>query len=160
MRSTKAETEARIEQVYKLLLGGATYPDIRDFANASEQAWNVGRSQIKRYMTAAHARMKERYQARADHAFHQHMLRREQLYAHCMGAGDFSTALRVLQDEAKLEALYPPEKRELTGKDGGPIQTQTVMLTDDQRAAAVANILAAVGTPGPGPDPDGPGTAP
>jgi hypothetical protein len=38
-----------------------------------------------------------------------------------MGAGDFSTALRVLDSEAKLEGLFPSEKKELTGKGGAPI---------------------------------------
>ena len=38
-----------------------------------------------------------------------------------MGAGDFRTALAVLQDEAKLEALYPATKTELTGQGGAPL---------------------------------------
>jgi hypothetical protein len=122
MRSTKVETELRIEQVYKLLLGGATFPDIREFARAPEQAWTVTDAQLRRYMTVAHRRMRARFEARADYSFSQQMLRREQLYAHAMGAGDFRTALAVLQDQAKLEGLYPPTKTELTGRDGGPLQ--------------------------------------
>jgi hypothetical protein len=117
-RSTKVETEQRVEQVYKMLLGGATFPDIREFACAPEQNWGVTDTQIRRYMTAAHQRIKERYEARADHSFSKHMLRREQLYAHAMGAGDFRTALAVLQDEAKLEGLYPPTKIAPTTPDG------------------------------------------
>lgn len=120
-RSTKAETEHRVEQVYKLLLGGATFPDLREFAHAPEQNWDVSDGQIRRYMTAAHRLIRERYEARADHSFAQHMLRREALFAHAMGAGDFNCALRILQDEAKLEDLYPAEKRELAGKGGTPI---------------------------------------
>ncbi len=109
MRSTKAETERRVEQVYKLLLGGATFPDIREFARDPEQNWNVTDAQIRRYMTVAYQLMRKRFEARADYSFSRHMLRREQLYAHAMGAGDFRTALVVLQDEAKLEGLYPSE---------------------------------------------------
>jgi hypothetical protein len=75
-------------------------------------------AQVRRYMTEAHRRIKERYQARADYSFSKHMLRREQLYAHAMGAGDFRTALSVLQDEAKLEGLYPPTKVAPTNPEG------------------------------------------
>jgi hypothetical protein len=35
-------------------------------------------------------------------------------------------ALHVLQDKAKLEGLYPAEKREVAGKDGGPLQLHIV----------------------------------
>jgi hypothetical protein len=117
-RSTKAETEQRIEQVYKLLLGGAAFPDIREFACASEQNWAVTDTQVRRYMTEAHRRIKERYEARADYSFSKHMLRREQLYAHAVGAGDFGTALRILDSEAKLEGLFPPTKVAPTNPEG------------------------------------------
>jgi hypothetical protein len=65
-RSTKVETEQRIEQVYKMLLGGASFPDISAFARAAEQNWNVSDAQIRRYMTAAHQLIRERFEARAD----------------------------------------------------------------------------------------------
>jgi hypothetical protein len=147
-RSTKAETEQRVEQVYKMLLGGATFPDIREFARAPEQNWNVTDSQIRRYMTAAHQLIRQRFEAKADYSFNLHMLRREQLFAHCMGAGDFGTALRVLQDAAKLEGLYPPTKIAPTTPEG---DAPYAALTDDERAAAIAALYARVGQADRGP---------
>jgi hypothetical protein len=36
--------------------------------------------------------------------------------------GDERTALAVLRDLAEMQGLYPPQKRELTGKGGGPLR--------------------------------------
>jgi hypothetical protein len=109
MRSTKADTEKRIEQVYKLLLAGACWPDLLQFASAPKQNWKVSERQLRNYITAANSRIRARYEARADYYFARHMLRRNQLYGLALGAGDFRTALRVLQDEARLEGLYPTQ---------------------------------------------------
>src|SRR5215510_1924191 len=136
MKSTKAEVRKRVEEVFKLRLGGAEFADIREYARAPEQAWNVSDSQLWRYIAAADKLVKERFDARADHLLHRHLLQRRTLYAHAMGAGDFRTALAILQDEAKLEGLYPPTKTELTGKDGGPLQYEHA-LTDTERAAGI-----------------------
>jgi hypothetical protein len=91
----------------KLRLGGAEFPDIREYAAAPEQQWNVSDSQLWRYIQAADALCKEYFNAKADHLLNRHLLQRRQLFAHALAAGDFATALRVLQDEGKLEQLYP-----------------------------------------------------
>jgi hypothetical protein len=153
-RSSKVETERRVEQVYKMLLGGATFPDIREFGCAPEQQWDVSDTQIRRYMTAAHQLIRERFEAKADYSFNRHMLRREQLFAHAMGAGDFGTALRVLQDEAKLEGLYPPTKIAPTNPEGDK-PYDSVTLTEAERLAALQNLRAQVGAPDGGASADG-----
>src|SRR5215468_5548771 len=118
MKSTKAEVLKRVEEVFKLRLGGAEFADIREYAAAPEQAWGVSDTQLWRYVRAADALVKVRFDARAEHLLNRHLLQRRTLYAHAMGAGDFRTALAVLQDEAKLEGLYPAAKAELTTPDG------------------------------------------
>src|SRR5262249_56458106 len=104
-----------------LRLGGAEFADIVQYASAPEQNWNVSRRQLWNYIAAADQLVKERFDARAEHLLARHLLQRRQLFAHCMGAGDFNAALRVLDSEAKLEGLFPSEKHEHTGKDGAPI---------------------------------------
>jgi hypothetical protein len=106
MKSTRAETARRVEEVFRLRLGGAEFSDIRQFASAWEQNWGVCDRQIWRYIAAADKLVKERFDARAEHLLARHLLQR-QLYAHAVGAGDFSTALRCLDSEAKLEGLFP-----------------------------------------------------
>ena len=78
-KSTQTEVWARVTEVYKLRLGGAEFVDIRDFANAPEQAWNVSDSQIRRYIKAADQRCKKYFDARADHLLSRHLLQRRQL---------------------------------------------------------------------------------
>ena len=110
MKSSKVEVAKRVEEVFRLRLGGAEYADIVQYASAPEQGWDVSERQLWNYIAAADALVKERFDARAEHLLARHLLQRRQLYAHAMGAGDFRTALAVLSDEAKLEGLYPPTK--------------------------------------------------
>jgi hypothetical protein len=70
-----------------------------------------------------------------------------------VAVSDYRTALAVLKDEAELLKLYPPKRVETSGPDGGPLVV--VEMTDDERASAVAAILARVGAGQPGPTPDG-----
>jgi hypothetical protein len=121
MKSTKAEVFKRVEEVFKLRLGGAEFADIREYATAPERSWNVSDSQLWRYIAAADRLVQERFDARAGHLLARHLLQRRTLYAHALGAGDFRTALAVLQDEAKLEGLYPATRTELTGGGGTPL---------------------------------------
>jgi hypothetical protein len=65
-----------------------------------------------------------------------------------------------IEQRCRLLGLNAPTETRLTGQGGGPLQTQTTVLTDDQRAAAVANLLARLGAPGPGPDSAGQAPAP
>jgi hypothetical protein len=135
MKSTKAEMQRRVNEVLKLRLGGAEFPDIREYARAPEQAWEVSEGQLWRYIRAADTLCKEYFDARAEHLLNRHALQRRQLYAHAMAAGDFRTALAVLQDEAKLEGLYPATRTELTGKDGGSVVLHIVEEVVGQPAA-------------------------
>ena len=104
-------------------------------------------ARLWRYIAAADKLVKERFDAKAEHLLARHLLQRRQLYAHAMGSGDFGTALRVLQDEAKLEGLYPPQKIAPTNPTGDqPYEPST--LSDLERAAALRNLYARLGTPG------------
>jgi hypothetical protein len=143
MRSSKAVVLQRVEAVFKMRLGGAELHDLREFADAPEQQWNVSDTQLRRYISAADKLMKERIDAKADHLLSRHLLQRRALYAHALGAGDFATALRVLQDEAKLEGLYPPTKIAPTNPEGD--QPYVAQLSDADRLAAFERLHARLG---------------
>jgi hypothetical protein len=121
MKSSKPEVLKRVEAVFKLRLGGAELHDIREYAGAPEQQWNVSDTQLRRYISAADRLVKERFDARADHLLARHLLQRRTLFAQAVAAGDFRTALAVLDSEAKLEGLFPAKGLELTGKSGAPL---------------------------------------
>jgi hypothetical protein len=141
MKSSKAEVLKRVEEVFKLRLGGAEFADIMQ--HAAEQGWGVKDRQVWNYVAAADKLMTERFDAKADHLLNRHLLQRRQLFAHALGAGDFATALRVLQDEAKLEGLYPPTKVAPTNPEGD--QPYAAQLSDADRLAAFERLHAQLG---------------
>jgi hypothetical protein len=105
MKATKVVVRQRVEEVYKLRLGGAEFSDIVQFASAPEQAWGVSERQLWNYVRAADRLVTERFDAKAGHLLNRHILQRRTLFAHCMSSGDYRTALAVLRDEAELEGL-------------------------------------------------------
>ena len=121
-------------------------PNIRQYA--SEQGWGVSDRQLWRYVEASDTILAETLERDRDKIVNRHVAQRRALYARTISVSDYRTALAVLKDEAELLSLYPPKRTELTGKDGGPLQTETVM-TDDERRAAIHAILEA-GSPGQG----------
>jgi hypothetical protein len=147
MKATKAEVRKRVSEVLKLRLGGAEFHDIREYAAA--QGWDVSDSQLWRYIKAADALCEKYFDAKAGHLLARHLLQRRQLFAHAMAAGDFATALRVAQDEARLEGLYPPTKIAPTNPAGD--KPYEGSLTDADRLAALQRLYAAVGAGGGGP---------
>ena len=146
MKSTKAEVRRRVEEVFKLRLGGANFADIVQYASAPEQAWGVSERQIWNYIRAADRLVRERFDARAGHLLARHLLQRRTLNAHALGAGDFRTALAVLQDEAHLEGLYPPQKIAPTDPTG--TKEYAAAFTDADRAAALQGLYARLGAGG------------
>jgi hypothetical protein len=152
-RSTRAEFESRVNAVLKLRLGGAEFHDLREYAVASEQNWNVSDTQLWRYVAAADRLCKRLFDAKADYLLARHLLQRRTLYAHAMNAGDYRTALAVLQDEAKLEGLYPPTKIAPTNPDGS--EEYTGGFTDADRAAALERLYARLGAGGGTPPANG-----
>jgi hypothetical protein len=164
MKSSKVEVAKRVEEVFRLRLGGAEYADIVQYASAPEQSWDVSERQIRNYIAAADRLVKERFDAHAGHLLARHLLQRRLLYAHAVGAGDFSTALRVLDSEAKLEGLFPAERHEHTGKGGGKVVLHITEEVVHRPAPAALNVIEEVvsaptgrcnGT-GPGEAPPGP----
>jgi hypothetical protein len=148
-KSTLAEVRQRVYEVLKLRLGGAEFADLREYALAPEQQWNVSDGQLWRYVRAADRLCKRHFDAKAGHLLARHLLQRRQLYAHAMGAGDFRTALAVLDSEAKLEGLFPPTKVAPTNPEGD--KPYECGLTDADRLAALGRLYAAVGAAAGGP---------
>jgi hypothetical protein len=155
MKSSKAEVLKRVEEVFKLRLGGAEFADILQYASAPEQNWQVSERQLWNYIAAADRLVKERFDAKAEHLLARHLLQRRQLYAHAMGAGDFGTALRVLQDEARLEGLYPPTKIAPTNPEGTDAYDPGGF-TPDEVVAILGDLAARLGLAPVGEDRPGP----
>jgi hypothetical protein len=115
-KSPKNVVTQRVEEVYALRLQGAERHDLIRYA--AEKGWGVCERQVENYITKADRLMKKRIDAKADHLLARHLLQRRRLFAEAKEAADHATALRVLQDEARLLNLYPPTKIAPTTPDG------------------------------------------
>jgi hypothetical protein len=118
MKATKAQIQARVEEVLRIRLDGAEFWDVREYAREKEQekgsAWELPEGgkplsdgQLWRYIRRADKLMAESCRASRQKLIRRHQAQRRNLYAKAVSAGDTRTALAVLADLAKLQGLYP-----------------------------------------------------
>ncbi len=112
-KSAKITVAARVNDAFRLLLVGAEFADIRQYA--SEHDWGVSDRQVRRYVEMAHKRFAKASQRDRKQLLGRHLAQRRALYARAIKSGDLRSALQVLRDEAALEGLYP------NGKPGQPV---------------------------------------
>ena len=151
MKSNKTTVRQRVEEILSLRLLGAAFMDIRQHASVS--GWNVGDRQLRRYIADGDDILAETLEPERENLLNLHIAQRQALYGRAVSVSDYSTALRILDSEAKLLGLFPPKQVELAGKDSGPIEINTT--TDEQIVAELAAIFdaararEAAGTPPP-----------
>lgn len=115
-KSDKATVLSRIQDLTKLVLAGAEFGDIRQYA--AERDWKLSERQLRRYQEMVYEKLAESTQRNRDQLLGRHLMQRRALYARAVKASDFRAALMILKDEAELEALYPPTKIAPTSPDG------------------------------------------
>jgi hypothetical protein len=160
-RANSLTLRQRVEEVLQMRLAGLEFMDIRQ--HAEKEGWNVSERQLWRYIAAGDKLLEESLEKDRLKVFNRAIAQRRALLARSMSVSDYSTAARILKDEAELLNLYPPKRTEMSGPNGGPISTATVELTEDERAAAITALFARVGQGDPRPSADqssdGPGSA-
>lgn len=144
--------QARVDEVLQLRLDGARRWDILQYVAEKEAEkgppnhWTRGggeppmcQRQVGNYIAEADRIIAESREKGRKAMLARHIAQRRNLFAKAVLAGDNSTALAVLRDEAKLLDLYPAERKshEHSGKGGGPIQCQhaATITADDIEAA-------------------------
>jgi hypothetical protein len=133
MRVTKAQAEARVNDLLRILLDGAEPGwDLCEFVRDQEReegsCWYVGEggkplsySQIRRYAAKAEKLIARSCRTSRKQLLRQHQAMRRSLYAKAVSQGDVRAAAAVLKDLAELQGLYPAKNVALTGKDGKPM---------------------------------------
>jgi hypothetical protein len=104
-RSDKATVIQRVHDVLRLLLAGAEFTEIRQFASA--HGWNVTDRQVRRYQEAAYCDIAKFVRRDRIQLLGRHLMQRRALYARALKNNDLRTALQILRDEAALQGLYP-----------------------------------------------------
>jgi hypothetical protein len=138
MKSDKTTIRARVEEVLQIRLRGAQHADI--VRHAEEQGWSVGERQLRSYIAQSDEILEETLEKDRQRLLNRHLAQRQTLYAYAFAAADYATARAILKDEAELLNLYPAKRTELTGANGGPLQTEVTM-NDDQLQNAIAGII-------------------
>jgi hypothetical protein len=171
MKATKATVRARVDDILRVILDGAQPWDVRQYVSerqaAGEPPWTLpdgakplSERQIRRYCDLADRRMARASRTQRRKLLREHIARRLSLYARAVNKGDERTALAVLQDLAKLQALYPSED-EMLRREAEALRKQ---LAEQKEAKGEGgNGPAAEGAGGPGergeggpqPDPGG-----
>jgi len=116
-RSTKAEIEARVTEIYRLLLAGASRRDL--FRFASERAgWNVTERMVERYAAAATKAITTSAAYDRDYQLGMAIEQLRNIYARSYAIQDFKTALNARRELNELLGLYAPRRIAMTDTDG------------------------------------------
>ena len=151
--ATEQQARQRVEELLRIVLDGAERLwDIREYVRekvaAKDPVWGkrmLSDSQIYRYLERVDALIEQSCKEKRKRLFRIHLAKRRNLYAKAVAQGDVRAALAVARDEAEMLKLYPAKRIEASGPKGGPIPTANVELTEDERARAVAALLARLG---------------
>ncbi len=124
-RSDKATLDHRIEEVRQMMIAGASFPDVQKYAD--QQGWQVSRRQLRRYQDKAYQRMAKLTERNRAELLGRHLMQRRAIYARCLKAKDYRTALAAARDEAALLGLYAPTKIAQTDSQGQDVVPKQVV---------------------------------
>jgi hypothetical protein len=137
IKPTKAELATRIETVIMLVLSGLRRSEILRYA-AEKTDWNVKERTLDDYLARAYRKIEESAEKNTDRNMALAQNRLLDLYKRSLNIQDYKTCLSIIREIAKLGDLYPVEKHEHTGKDGGPIDRVTRIALDKLTTSELA----------------------
>jgi hypothetical protein len=155
-RADKAQVARRIDDILRIRLDGAEFWDVREFVREKEKeqrsAWFLAEGeeplsdgQIRRYQQKADRLMLQSHERNRKKLLRRHLAQRRNLYARATTTGDIRTALAVLQDEAKLEGLYPPQKIAPTTPDGQEVWAPALKAASEEELAVLMKVAERAG---------------
>jgi hypothetical protein len=132
--------EQRSNELLELRLGGAEMPQLKQYAE--RQGWGVTSRTLYRYVKIGDKLLAKTLEHDRELLVNKHVAQRRRRYQKAMDAGDLSTALRILQDEAELLSLYPEKRGRLTIPEGGLVLNivEELILNQPPQAALPAPV--------------------
>jgi hypothetical protein len=106
MKSDQVTVQQRVEEILELRLLGAEFVNIRQ--HAAQRGWNVSDRQLWRYIAAGDDVLARTLEKDREKLLNRHIAQRRALLGRAIAGSDYGTALRIMQDDAKLSNLYPP----------------------------------------------------
>lgn len=134
----RAETTARVNAVYKMILAGLRRPEIIRLC-VEKHGWNVKARAIDNYIAKAKQRFEEEARVQRGAELGKAIARLDTLYAKADARKDHRGALMVERERIELLGLQEPKRNEISGPGGGPIVTRQQpadlsALTDEELA--------------------------
>lgn len=123
-KATNAEIEQRISEVYQLVVNGARRAKI--LRHATDSGWDINERQIDRYIARATDMMREAAIVDREKELGRAIARLHDLYERAHADGNHATSLAILREMTQLTGVAAAAKLEISGPDGGPVQTSTV----------------------------------
>ena len=110
-KSTRLETDTRVETVRQFILRG---DETSDIVRAAAETWGIKDRQAWYYIEKAREKIKELTELARPYLIAEHIAIRRDIRMRAQKANNLYAELAAAQDEAKLFGLYPSEKIELT----------------------------------------------
>jgi hypothetical protein len=113
-RVSKAEMSRRVHEVFRLLLQGANFLDVKEYAQDTAEgktAWNVSDKTIHRMIRRAHVLLADYAERDRGKLMAKSLARREYIYAKAVQAGDLRAALRAADSQDQLLGMFPSKSR-------------------------------------------------
>ena len=119
-RSSGAEVSRRIDAIYDLLLQGVGRRGIAQYAD--QHSWEVSHRQLDTYTTRAKTLLAKASERERTVELGKTIEQLDMLFMKALAANDRAEARALLRDRTDLLGLAAPNRQELTGRDGGPLE--------------------------------------
>jgi len=136
-KTNRGAIAARVAQILPLVIDGASEREILRFV-AEKTSWGgVSKRTVENYIARARTQIIESAADEASWHAAKALSRFERLYWRASAKGDLGQCRQVEEAIVRLLGLAAPERRELSGPEGGPLQHQVDLsrLSDEELEA-------------------------
>lgn len=109
--TTIGKVSKRIKEIENILLS-IRQETPKELCQRLSVIWKVSHRQFYRYYRTARTKIEKEYSERLSLAVQVHYSERTNLYEKAVKKGDIKTSLSILQDMAKIQGVYSPERTE------------------------------------------------
>jgi len=155
MRRSRAKSDVRAQEVYRLLVCGASYQNIVDYCR---EHWNLSSERsADRLIGKARELLEKDAETVRPVELGKAIARMDEQYRKSDEEGDRRNAILAETKRIELLGLAAPKVTEVSGRDGGPIQHEHAVdysqLSDEELEAAIVREAEAItGRAGPAPE--------
>jgi len=117
------------DQVYQLIIQGWRSTAIVRHCSSE---WGITERQVQDYIKYARSAIRKRATEIQKNGLKDMLNRHDDLRSRAYKTGDLRLVIDIDREDAKLLGIYAPEKKEIAGKDGEPLQIQMIEVIKDR----------------------------